>query len=167
MGKKASYDDSTIELITKITSMGIKDGLAGSVASLAGVMKQFEQFQIEFPFLWAYKIITADNNFNFKWNYSTTSLAEYFDNLKENRDTSKTKFFWENIENTFSYKKGVLRQYAYNASTYGQSKDYEKIQNILECLKVIDECNRVIESAEKLRSEKIAYLEKLTNLENL
>ena len=160
--KTAIYDNSTIDLITKITGIGIKDGLAGSIASLSMVMNQFEQFKKDFPFLWSYKIITADNNSNFKWNYSTTSLAEYFKSLSEDKKkyTNKREFFWENIEKAFSYKKGVLRQYAYNAKDYGNSKDYIKLKEIFECKKDISELEGKL-------GEKLAYLEKLTNLENL
>jgi len=97
--------------------------------SLLRAMDMFPQFEDDFKILWQNKIIELEDGF-FKWNYSLTSLAEYFKSLE---NVSETKFFWENIEDAFFKNKKSLRHLA---SSNGRgdpvpSKDYIKLKDLL------------------------------------
>ena len=93
----------------------------------------FPQFQEDIEILWQNKIITAENN-KLKWNYSLTSLGEYFfiRALDENH-----KYYWNIIEPSFGLKRNTLTHLV-NANGRPPecirevSKDYDKIMDLLE-----------------------------------
>jgi len=98
--------------------------------SLLRAMDMFPQFEDDFKILWQNKIIELEDGF-FKWNYSPTSLAEYFKSLE---NVSETKFFWENIEDAFLIKKEKSLRHLASGNGRGDlpySKDYIKITDIL------------------------------------
>ena len=103
--------------------------IPSAAISILRAMDMFPQFEDDFKILWHNKIIELEDGF-FKWNYTKTSLAEYFINLE---NVSEIKFFWENIESAFLLEEGSLRHLA---SSNGRgdpppSKDYIKIKDLL------------------------------------
>ena len=90
----------------------------------------FPQFEKDFQALWQDKIITADKN-KFKWNYSLTSLAQYFYSLDKVWDG----YFWGMIELEFGIKRHTLKHLASkNGNVFYREKsiDYEKLMTLLE-----------------------------------
>ena len=141
------------------TVMRIPEGcqLPESIIKLLEIMHQFPQFEKEFPYLYFNGVIKAVKKFpknsrqfseedswryidewecSFIWDYSQTSLAEYFYFLEKNKLDGK--FFWEKIENVFLIKKGTLRHFVCNNEDGEKayindkpSKDYERILDLL------------------------------------
>jgi glycyl-tRNA synthetase (class II) len=86
----------------------------------------FPQFREDFEILWQNKIITVEND-RFKWNYSLTSLGEYF-YLRV--IDYKDKYIWAIIEPSFGLKRNTLTHLVNNNGREFKrevSRDYEKI----------------------------------------
>ena len=95
----------------------------------------FPQFQKHFPPLMDTGVITKIETDNYQWNYSKSSLAEYF-MLIANGERKNME--WGLIEQTFKIKYGTLRRLAStNGNLYKldnpekKSKDFEKILKII------------------------------------
>ena len=94
-------------------------------------LSDFPQFQKDFETLWQNKIITTEGN-RLKWNYSLTSLGEYF--FIRVLD-GKRKYFWNIIEPSFGLKRNTLTHLVNsNGRQFMRevSRDYEKIMGLLE-----------------------------------
>jgi len=92
----------------------------------------FPQFEKDFEALWRNKIITEANK-KFKWNYSLTSLGQYFLSL----DAQWSDNIWEVVEPEFGLPRHTLKHLV-NANgrepdfIRAKAIDYEKLMEILE-----------------------------------
>jgi len=144
--KNPRINESAYNMVRNVLMIPMTSGLPEKVKGLLRIMHQFPQFEEDFPDLYfsKEKVIEKTNvkisrdvehweltcswECDLVWKYSNTSLAEYFHNLKKNE--ADGDFFWGEIENVFSIKRGTLRHLIDN-NVGKLSKDYEKIKNIL------------------------------------
>jgi hypothetical protein len=93
----------------------------------------YPQFLEDFEMLLERKIMTRESRDKYHWNYSKTSLAEYFNSLESRPNVPGGK--WNPVETAFGIKRDSLRHLA---SPNGRdrpegyrSQDFEKILVVL------------------------------------
>jgi hypothetical protein len=112
--------------------MGAAFFLKSNLFVLSGCFSNFPQFLYDFEVLWQNKIITNGNN-KFEWNYSLTSLGQYFFGLK----TRLHNNIWWAVEFEFGLKRHTLKHLiSKNGREQGFyreiSVDYERLMDLLE-----------------------------------
>ena len=96
---------------------------------------EFPLFSKHFKLLKNAGVITRKGVDDYQWNYSNSSMAQYFVFIAEKK---RQNMEWGMIESTFKVKPGTLRRLAStNGNTYKldnpewKSKDFEKILRIV------------------------------------
>jgi hypothetical protein len=98
----------------------------------------YPQFQSHFPLLLDSGVITKIDTDNYRWNFSKSSMVQYFKFIDDQKQRNVEWGTWSTIESIFKLKKGTLRRLAStNGNLYKlenpekKAKDFEKILKIL------------------------------------
>jgi hypothetical protein len=139
----------------------------------------YPQFPEDIGALIERKIMTRISKNNYMWNYSLTSLGEYFKSIKTDHCKNVQGGFWHPIESMFRIKRGTLRHLVSNngrISKREKSKDFEKIIGILnpyreqmaaekKTLYVYDEIKNLMEETDpQTHEEREIILEKIKEI---